>query len=156
MGKSCCAVGCTNRCYKGCGLEFYRFPRDSERRRQWVAAVNRKNWVPNEFSWICSSHFVGGKKSNDPKSPAYTPSRSIFNHVKSPKKRKAADDLRRFCRLRETKRRRTEGFERERVAATRRQRESSATTMREMIRQTGEVEGEEQERSATVNYNYAV
>ena len=26
MGKSCCAIGCTNRYSKGCGLSFYRFP----------------------------------------------------------------------------------------------------------------------------------
>ena len=25
MGKSCCAIGCTNRYYKGCGLEFTDF-----------------------------------------------------------------------------------------------------------------------------------
>ena len=91
MGKSYCAVGCSNRYTKGCGLEFYRFSKDSKRRRQWIAAVNRKNWEPNE---ICSSHFVGGKKSNDLTSPAYSP--SIFSHVKSPKKRKAEEDLRRF------------------------------------------------------------
>ena len=138
MGKSCCAVGCMNRCYRGCGLEFYRFPRDSERRRQWIAAVDRKNWVPSEFSWICSGHFVGGKKSNDLNSPAYTP--SIFCHVKSLKKRKAAEDLCRYHRLRVTKRRRMEGFKRERVA-TKRQRKSE-----------GEVEGilSEEERSETV------
>ena len=63
---------------------------------------------PSELTWICSSHFVGGKKCNDPTSPAYTP--SLFSHVRSPVKRKAADDLRRFCRLREAKRRRKEGF----------------------------------------------
>ena len=44
----------------------------------------------------------------DPTSPAYTP--SLLSHVRFPVKRKAADDLRRFRRLRETKRR-TENFE---------------------------------------------
>ena len=100
MGKSCCAVGCSKRFAKGCGFKFYRIPKEPERRRQWIAAVNRKNWQPSEYSWICSSHFVGGKKSNDPTSPAYSP--SIFKHIKSPRKRKAEEDLRRFSRLKVT------------------------------------------------------
>ena len=40
MGKSCCAVGCVNRYRKGCGLSFYRFPTDRERRARWIAAVD--------------------------------------------------------------------------------------------------------------------
>ena len=47
MGKNCCAVRCTNRRYRGCGLEFYRFPRDPDRKRLWIAAVSR---IPNEFA----------------------------------------------------------------------------------------------------------
>ena len=63
MGKSCCAIGCTN-CYsKGCGLSFYRFPEEPAKRAQWIAAVSRKNWQPTEHAWICSAHFVGGAKS---------------------------------------------------------------------------------------------
>ena len=73
MGKSCCAVGCTKRYYKGCGVHFYRFPKDSRRRNLWIASVNRKDWEPTEHTWICSSHFVGGVKSDDPSSPAYVP-----------------------------------------------------------------------------------
>ena len=97
--------------------------------------MSRKNWIPSEFTWICSSHFVGG--GNDPTSPAYIP--SLFSHVRSPVKRKAADDLRRFCRLREAKRRK-EGFER-----TEKQRETNVPRSGERIsdelKSSGSVEG---------------
>ena len=43
MVKSCCLVGCTNKLVRGCGVNFYRFPADLERRAHWVAAVN---WQP--------------------------------------------------------------------------------------------------------------
>ena len=82
--KSCVAVGCTNRSENGSKLSFYRFPADSERRLKWVAAIQRKNWEPSNYSWICSAHFVSGKKSEDPLSPDYVP--SLFGHVPSPAK----------------------------------------------------------------------
>ena len=53
--------GCTNRYRKGSNVKFYRFPTCPDRRRRWIAALNRKNWTPNEFSWLCSEHFVSGK-----------------------------------------------------------------------------------------------
>ena len=86
MVKSCCAVGCTKRSVKGCGVSFYRFPVDMDRRSRWIAAINRKNWQPSEYSWLCSSHFISGSKSDDPLSPDYIPSQ--FAHVASPAKRK--------------------------------------------------------------------
>ncbi len=36
-----------------------------------------KEWKPSKNSKVCSQHFVGGFKSEDPRSPAYNP--SIFN-----------------------------------------------------------------------------
>lgn len=63
MGKACCVPRCKNRCSKGNGLHFYRFPSratEKDRRRAWIAAVNRKNWVPTQYSWVCSAHFVSG------------------------------------------------------------------------------------------------
>ena len=78
MVKNCCAVGCSNRYYKDCGLTFYRFPDCSK----WIAAIKRENWKPNEYSWVCSAHFVSGKKSDDPLSPYYT--LSIFSYVDNP------------------------------------------------------------------------
>ena len=100
MGKSCSAVGCANRFKSGSGVKFYRFPSEAsekERRQRWICAVSRKNWRPGKHSWICSEHFVGGSKSDDPLSPAYIP--SIFSFLSSPVKRqllrKQADYVRR-------------------------------------------------------------
>ena len=118
MGKSCYAVGCADKFYKGCGLQFYRFLPDSERttdrRRGWIAAIDRKNWEPNEFSWICSAHFVGGQKNDDPTSPAYVP--TLFEHVESPVKRKAERDMVRYERVTEWKRRRLDAQKKEQAA----------------------------------------
>ena len=92
MGKSC-AVGCTNHHFKGCGLKFYRFPVDPEWRLKWVAAVDRKNWSPNKHTWLCSTHFVEGYKSNYPTCPDYV--LSVFRHLGTPKK-KAEQSLLRY------------------------------------------------------------
>ena len=98
MGKSCCAVSCTNRYRKGSGVHFYRFPDDKERRAKWIAAVARKNWEPTEDSWICSAHFVSGAKDNNPLSPDYVP--SVFSYIKSPVRRKLEDDLKEYHKRR--------------------------------------------------------
>ena len=103
MEKSCCAVGCTNRFSKGMSAHFYRFPGDPARRARWIAAVNGKDWTPNEHSWICSDHFISGEKSNDPLSPNYMS--SIFKHLSSPFKRKRPRDMERCERLSQTKKR---------------------------------------------------
>ena len=102
MVKSCCAVGCCNRYYKGCGLSFYRFPKDEDRRIMWIASVQRKDWEPNEYSWLCSAHFVIGKKCKDKFSPDYVP--TIFTHTVSPLKRKARVNLERYERRKKSKR----------------------------------------------------
>ena len=86
MVNSCCAIGCTNRYHEGCGLSFYRFPADRSRRNKWLAAIKRKDWQPSDYSWVCSAHFVSGKKSDDPLSPDYV--RSVFTYVHSPHKQK--------------------------------------------------------------------
>lgn len=100
VNKSCCAIGCSNRSIKDSAVSFYRFPSNEGRRALWISAVKRKNWQPSDYSWLCSVHFVGGKKSDDPLSPAYTP--TIFNFISSPVKRKASADLIRYerCKVR--------------------------------------------------------
>ncbi len=70
--------------------------------------MSRKNWQPNEHTWICSAHFVGGLKSNDPLSPAYIP--SMFVHVESPVKRKAEQDMVRYERNKATRKRRLDEY----------------------------------------------
>ena len=96
MVKSCSTVGCANRFMKGCGLSFYRFPKDPDRLKLWISAMKRKDWTPNRNSWICSLHFVDGKRSDDPLSPSYVP--SLFDFMGSPAKRKASSDIARYDR----------------------------------------------------------
>jgi hypothetical protein len=60
MPISCIACGCANRQGKP-GLKFFRFPKEKERRSQWIAAVKRENWCPSEYSRLCSAHFITGK-----------------------------------------------------------------------------------------------
>lgn len=50
-----------------CGCNVYllhRFPADADLKRQWVAAVNRKDFVPSPSSRVCSAHFVDGKRTD--------------------------------------------------------------------------------------------
>ena len=115
MGKSCCAVGCTNRFTKGSSIHFYRFPDDPARRVRWISAVNRKDWAPNEHSWICSEHFISGEKSNDSLSPDYVP--STFKHLPSPLKRKRARGMERYERLSLTKKRKDTEVDKQSAAA---------------------------------------
>ena len=68
-----------------------------------VAAVNRKNWQPTEYTWICNCHFVGGTKSENPTFSAYVP--TLFDHAKTPVKRKAERQLARYERASVCKRR---------------------------------------------------
>ena len=96
MHEECCAVGCVNRLTKGSSLSFYRFPTDNDRRRCWISAIKRKDWGPTQYSYVCSAHFVSGKKSDDPVSPDYVP--SMFQNVSSPMKRKRASDYQKYKR----------------------------------------------------------
>lgn len=68
--------------------------------------MGRKDWKPNEYSWLCSAHFVSGEKSNNPLSPDYVP--SLFAHVNSSLKQKRVRDLSRFERTSEGKKRRAD------------------------------------------------
>ncbi|XP_041847555.1 uncharacterized protein LOC121643965 isoform X1 [Melanotaenia boesemani] len=112
MVISCCAVGCTNRQGHKPGISFYRIPKNPERRRQWIAAINRKSWEPTALSRLCSEHFLNGQKSDNPLSPNYVP--TVFAHTKSPQKRKAITNLNNFQRREAMKKRkRQEGEHRQ-------------------------------------------
>ena len=120
MVKSCCAVQCANRCVPGCGLKFYRFPAGPKRRALWITKINRKNWQPNEYSWLCSSHFISGQKSNDPLSPDYVP--SIFDYTSTPEKQKASADLVAYERRKESRKKRVNAAAMEETSAPKRRR----------------------------------
>ena len=69
-------VGCHNRQSKQCDYSFYRFPKEKDHRRCWIAFVSRKNpdgsaWNPGVGDRVCSVHFISKKKSDLPDSPDY-------------------------------------------------------------------------------------
>jgi hypothetical protein len=74
-----------------------------ERCRLWIV---RRYWEPNEHNYVCSAHFVSGKKSNDELSPDYDT--SIFHHVRSPLKRRKQADLHAYHRRKQANRGRVE------------------------------------------------
>jgi hypothetical protein len=41
-------------------MSFHRFPKDENRRRMWINAVRRKDWVPSKEDRVCGRHFVTG------------------------------------------------------------------------------------------------
>ena len=76
MPTTCAVVKCYNRHRKGSRISFYRFPKEPDLRRQWVAFVSRRNldgssWEPGEGDHICSQHFVTERKSETPSDPDY-------------------------------------------------------------------------------------
>ena len=87
-GKYCSAVGCQN-CQNRDGkrgVKFYRFPKNEERCKKWIIKVNRLEngtlWNPRKHSRLCSEHFIGGAKNDDPSSLSYLP--SLFSHTSGP------------------------------------------------------------------------
>ncbi|XP_065303164.1 uncharacterized protein [Dermacentor albipictus] len=83
--QTCCIAGCTNSyantASSGETIQFYRFPTRPfylERRNVWISAVRKTrgddDWEPNHNSRICSRHFVGDRKSDNPRNPNYNPS----------------------------------------------------------------------------------
>ncbi|XP_057690824.1 uncharacterized protein LOC130915103 [Corythoichthys intestinalis] len=110
MVKACVAVGCTNREDKRRDLKFYRIPREPERRARWTAAIRRENWAPNHHHRLCSSHFISGKKNDNPRSPDYVP--SIFSYKKSSVKRARKEMAEKSASRQKSKTKRQENFRR--------------------------------------------
>ena len=50
-----------------------RFPKDGRKLRAWKKAINWDNFVPNEYTCICSEHFVSWWHSDDPDDVNYAP-----------------------------------------------------------------------------------
>ena len=63
MGRNCSVNDCTNR--RGSSTSttkhFYGLPTDPDRRRQWLAFLNRKSLPKLENVIICGAHFESGK-----------------------------------------------------------------------------------------------
>ncbi|XP_062401089.1 uncharacterized protein LOC134092302 [Sardina pilchardus] len=116
MPLYCCAPGCSNNQHTREDISFYRIPRDADRRRRWIAAINRKDWEPSTYQRLCSDHFVGGKKSNNPLSPDYVP--SVFKYLTSPQKRRVGASLEKFHQRQDLKRKKREAEVRINVAHT--------------------------------------
>lgn len=81
MPTSCCVRGCKS---KGNGkIKYFRFPRDLNRRLQWIQAVSviRENFVPTNNTLICEAHFTSNDYQNRPDliKLTHTAVPSIFN-----------------------------------------------------------------------------
>ena len=48
--------------YTGCYRAPWRktFELSSKRHQEWIARINRKDWVPSKYARVCSDHFVAG------------------------------------------------------------------------------------------------
>ena len=87
-GHYCSAVGCSNCTARDRkrGIQFYKFPKDKKRCKEWMLKVKRIGprgalWIPHKTSRICSEHFYGGLKSDDPSSTSYLPTLFSTGHV---------------------------------------------------------------------------
>ncbi|KAM5164605.1 LOW QUALITY PROTEIN: uncharacterized protein ACMZJ9_007056 [Mantella aurantiaca] len=57
----CAAPSCTNRQGKGKrgAVSFHRFPlKDTARLNLWTVAIQRSDWTPGPYSFLCSEHFT--------------------------------------------------------------------------------------------------
>ncbi|KAK7929505.1 hypothetical protein WMY93_005900 [Mugilogobius chulae] len=110
MGKSCCAIRCAARFAKNSNTSFYRLPHSQERRSEWLKAMRRTRWRSTGEKWLCSGHFVSGKKSNDPQHPDYVP--SIFSCTSTTKRARAVRSLEKYLRFKEMSEKRLNNTER--------------------------------------------
>ena len=56
----CSVFGCCNKSGINREFTYHQFPcREKQRKiyRQWLAAINRKNWTPTVNAKVCSKHF---------------------------------------------------------------------------------------------------
>lgn len=58
MGKNCCAIDQTNRFHKKHKLPFIQTAKVKEKRQQWIAAIHKNKWNPDNETWIWGWQFV--------------------------------------------------------------------------------------------------
>lgn len=64
--NGCCTVDCHKMVDKKSSLHSLRFQlTDKEWYVKWVAAVNRKDWVPKQHARTCNKHFTTAMYSGD-------------------------------------------------------------------------------------------
>ena len=85
MGKHdfCYIPGCSNSRKTRVDLQFFRIPKDINRRRVWLKSIRRRNFSPTENTRLCLMHFLGGQKSDDIDSAYYNPSSFKHHRVKA-------------------------------------------------------------------------
>ncbi|XP_045477321.1 THAP domain-containing protein 1-like [Harmonia axyridis] len=57
MPQSCSAYNCTVKRKKGENITLHSFPNQGTLRDEWISALRRANFVPTQYSRICSNHF---------------------------------------------------------------------------------------------------
>lgn len=62
MTRRCCVPGCTSNCNssikkQGRSITTFSFPKNEEKRKLWIRAIPRSNWVPCKTAVVCCKHF---------------------------------------------------------------------------------------------------
>ncbi|VEN54645.1 unnamed protein product [Callosobruchus maculatus] len=61
---------------------FFRFPKDQKTRNRWIK-LTRRTVEPGPGAYLCSCHFVDGKKDNGPTLFAYNKDKQLkFSFLK--------------------------------------------------------------------------
>ena len=80
---NCCVPGCLNNFRNSPELQYYRIPKDSGLRKQYVHLIRNKTLkIDSDNTRICSEHFDGGKKTSRQQLP------SLFPWTKAKKERR--------------------------------------------------------------------
>ena len=59
MVKSCIALYCKNKFDKLKNIHFHKFPlKNKDLCLKWVASTKRENYIPSNYAFICSEHFL--------------------------------------------------------------------------------------------------
>ena len=67
---SCCVFGCENDSEKHPDKHFHQLPSNKKTKELWLKRVNRKNFIPMQFTYVCSDHFLNTDYSKpNPETP---------------------------------------------------------------------------------------